>query len=190
MLRNYLLRILNRKGEIVDVNGREGIKMNKVTFEMLNFDYGDDWSENIDENVKKMAPVFQGFEEYLKRRNLKELTVQKKVQSISFFLFNYLYIYDSVDSVLEVDEITIRTFLGNWYIRKFLNPNMTEIRVFLNAIKDFYTFLKKLDLFDDINDIKEACKDKNWYQMRLETYYNSHGAAFESWIQEYNYDFL
>ncbi len=164
--------------------------MKELSFDMLDFDYGDDWTEKIDDVKKKMEPVFEQFEVYLKGRKLKKKTVQKKVQFVAFFLFEFLYIYGDVENISEVDEDIIRTFLGNWYIRKFMNPNMTEIRGFLNAIADFYTFLHKNDLMYSTDTIKEVCKDKKWFERRLETYFRVNGAAFENWIDEYNYDFM
>lgn len=168
--------------------------MKELTDDMLEFEYGEDgWDQKIDDNREKMEPVFVEFGEYLKGKNLKEKTVHKKVQMVYFFLFDFLYIYGSADSVIDVDEETIRTFLGNWYIRKFMNPNISEMRDFLNAITDFYRFLKKRGLmgyFGDIDEIVETCKDKKWFEMRLNTYFNADEDDFEMWIDEYNYDFF
>ena len=47
---------------------------------------------------------------------------------VAFFIMDYLFVYDNATSVLEVDGDTIRRFLGNWYIRKFINPKISEIK--------------------------------------------------------------
>lgn len=155
---------------------------------MFNFDLGDDLPEGQQVNCLKMKPVFHQFGEYLKKKGLKKETVQKKVQMVVLFIFEFLYVYSSVDNVFFIDGDTIRTFLGNWYIRKVMNPRMKEIRGFLNAIADFFTFLKKKDLIfkEDLQELKETGKDKEWFEIRLATYFQFQWSDFQEWIEEYN----
>ncbi|MDK2897286.1 MAG: hypothetical protein PWP04_1406 [Candidatus Atribacteria bacterium] len=103
---------------------------------------------------------------------------------------NYLFVYDDAMSILEVSGDTIRTFLGNWYIRKFMIPKISEIKSFLRAISDFFTFLQKEGFIfkKQLNEIKEVCKDIAWFEMRLQTYFDAQDDEFYKWIQEYNYD--
>jgi len=70
---------------------------------------------------------FDCFFEYLKDKGLKESTASKRTQRIVFFILDYLFVYDDALSILEVSGDTIRTFLGNWYIRKVLNSRKTEM---------------------------------------------------------------
>ncbi len=103
---------------------------------------------------------------------------------------DYLFVYDDALNILEVSGDTIRTFLGNWYIRKFMNPRISEIKSFLRAISDFFTFLTERDFIskEELSEIKEVCKDTQWFDMRIKTYFDAHGDDFYEWIQEYNYD--
>jgi len=62
----------------------------------------------------------------------------------AIFIMDFLFIYyDAIDNILYVDDYAIKTFLGNWYIRKSMTPRVAEINRFLTAIADFYTFLYK-----------------------------------------------
>ncbi len=152
--------------------------------------------ENSIEEYKKQWEwskiIFDHFYEYLKNKGLKESTAGKRTDMAAFFVMDYLFVYDEAMSILDVTGDTIRTFLGNWYIRKYMSPNMREIRMFLRAISDFYTFLGKLGFIfkGQLKEIKEVCKDKAWFEMRLKTYFEAEGDEFYKWIQEYNYDFF
>ncbi len=57
------------------------------------------------------------------------------------------------------------------------------------AIADFYTFLYKKGFIDKYNlkNIKETCKDKEWFAQRLKSYFEAHEDEFEDWIMEYDY---
>lgn len=152
----------------------------------------EDNSEEEDERQwKRSKIVFDHFSEYLKTKGLKEDTVDERTNRVIFFIMNYLFVYDDrIESVIEVSGDTIRTFLGNWYIRKFLTPTMPEIKKFLRAILDFFIFLEKENLVSeaDVEEITAVCKDLPWFEMRLRTYFEAEDDEFYAWIQEYNYD--
>lgn len=148
-------------------------------------------SEEEDERQwERSKIVFDRFHEYLLNRGLKEETADNRTQRVVFYVMNYLFVYEDVESILEASADTIRTFLGNWYIRKFLNPNMSEIKSFLKSILDFYKFLLKEDVASeaDLEEMEGVCKDVPWFEMRLRTYFEADGDEFHEWLQEYNYD--
>jgi hypothetical protein len=118
------------------------------------------------------------------------LTTSKRTKMTVFFIMDYLFVYEDMESILEVSGDTVRTFLGNWYIRKFLDPRISEIKSFLRSILDFFTFLQGEDLVSeaDLTEIRDVCKDVSWFEMRLRTYYIAEGPEFNEWIEDYNYD--
>jgi hypothetical protein len=150
--------------------------------------------DNSEEEDKKQWErskiIFDHFFEYLKDKGLKESTASKRTQRIVFFILDYLFVYGDVLSILEVSGDTIRTFLGNWYIRKVLNSGKTEMKEFLRAISDFFTFIRNEGFITDLDleEIKEVCKDVGWFEMRLQSYSAAEGDEFYEWIEEYNYD--
>ena len=103
---------------------------------------------------------------------------------------NYFFVYADEMSVLETDDFTIRKFLGNWYIRKNWSPNFKEMKEILSALFDFFEFISHKELIstEQLEKIKQACKDKNWFENRLKTYETADGDDFRRWIEEYNYD--
>ncbi|MGD2250122.1 MAG: hypothetical protein PVF58_17095 [Candidatus Methanofastidiosia archaeon] len=108
-----------------------------------------------------------------------------------FFVMDYLFTYESVESVLEVSGDTIRVFLGNWYIRKFLITPLSEIKEILRALNNFFTFLEAKGFISevDLEELKGVCKDVSWFEMQLKTYFSADDdKKFCEWIDEYNYD--
>ncbi|MHB8279707.1 MAG: hypothetical protein ACYDIA_18925 [Candidatus Humimicrobiaceae bacterium] len=149
--------------------------------------------EEQEKQWKRSEIVFNKFHEYLINKGLKESTADRRVNFIVFFVMNYFFIYeDYFRNVLLTDGDTIKTFLGNWYIRKLLSPNIAEIKSFLMAISDFFTFLKKEDLItkEDLKEINETCRDNEWFEMRLHTYFEVSDDQFYDWIQDHNYDYI
>ncbi|MGC8497427.1 MAG: hypothetical protein ACP5NL_05475 [Thermoplasmata archaeon] len=150
--------------------------------------------ENSEEESKKQWErskiIFDQFFEYLKSHGLKENTVGKRTDMAAYFIMNYVFVYEDLESILEVSGDTIRKFLGNWYIRKSMDPNIATIKSFLRAISDFFTFIHKEGFItdEDLDDIKEVCEDISWFEMRLRTYYMVSEEDFLKWIDEYNYD--
>jgi len=147
--------------------------------------------EEYEKQWKRSKIIFDHFYEYLKNKGLKESTARKRTKMAAFFIMDYLFVYEDAMSVLEVSEDTIRRFLGNWYIRKFMNPNMPDIKLYLKSISDFFTFLNEKGFISEgeLSEIKEVCKDEAWFEMRLKTYFEAEGDDFYKWLQEYNYEF-
>ncbi|MDH7513954.1 MAG: hypothetical protein QHH14_13490 [Clostridiales bacterium] len=150
----------------------------------------DNSEEENDKQWQLSKIVFDQFYEYLKNKGLNENTAGRRTDRAAFFIMNYLFVYDDARNILEVSEDTVRKFLGNWYIRKFWNPSIRGINSYLKAISDFYTFLKDRGFIskEQLSEIKDVCKDKAWFEMRLQTYFEAQGDDFYDWIQEYNYD--
>jgi hypothetical protein len=163
-------------------------KLKQAHFECIKEDNSE---EEDDKQWKRSKIVFDQFYDYLtKEKSLKESTAGRRTEMAAFFVMNYLFVYDDAMSVLEVYGDTIRTFLGNWYIRKTWNPSISRIKSSLRALSDFFTFLYKKGFMakEQLNEIKEVCKDTGWFEMRLKKYFEANGDDFDEWLQEYNYD--
>jgi len=142
-------------------------------------------------NGKRSKIVFDHFYDYLtKDKGLKKSTARKRTEMAGFFVMNYLFVYDDAMSILEVCGDTIRTFLGNWYIRKMWNLSISQMKSFLRALSNFFTFLSQRGFMDkeELNEIKKVCRDTAWFEMRLKTYFEADEDEFSEWLEEYNYD--
>ena len=164
--------------------------MKKIKSEHFECIKEDNSEEEYDKQWKRSQIIFDQFYEYLKNKGLKESTASKRAELAAYFVMDYLFVYGDALRILEVSEDTIRTFLGNWYIRKFMNPRMSEIKLFLRVVSDFFTFIRDEDFIsdDDLKEIKGVCRDIGWFEMRLGTYFAAEGDEFYEWIRVYDYD--
>ncbi len=163
------------------------MKLTKENFECIKDDNSEEEDNRQWENTQV---VFDEFEEYLRKKNYSDKLVQRQLEYSSFFVMSYFFVYEDVLSVLETDDSTIRKFLGNWYIRKNMSPNLKEMMEILSALFDFFEFLFTRELITDeqFEIIKQVCIDKVWFENRLKTYNTSDIKNFKAWIDEYNYD--
>ena len=165
--------------------------MEKIKDEYFECIKEDNSKEEYEKQWKKSKIIFDHFYEYLKNKGLKESTAGKRTGMAAFFIMDYLFVYDDAMNILDVSGDTIRTFLGNWYIRKFMNPSISGIKSHLKSISDFFTFFKEKGFISKghLSEIKKVCRDNPWFEMRLRTYFEAENDDFYEWIQEYNYDF-
>ncbi len=161
-----------------------------VNFDRVCIEDMDDWAEP---QWEQSNIVFDNFYDYLQGKGLKEETAARKTNLVVFFVMKFLFVYcDDIESMLDVDDHCIKSFLGNWYIRKSLSPSVTEINQFLIAIADFYKFahIKGFISKNYLMMIKEVCKDKAWFAERLRLYFDSDEDDFHDWLMDYNYDYI
>ncbi|MCD6161219.1 MAG: hypothetical protein J7K40_02255 [candidate division Zixibacteria bacterium] len=150
--------------------------------------------DNSDEENEKQwkitKKVLDNFSEYLESKKLHKKTAVRYVNMMVYFIMDYLFVYDDACSIFEITDDTIKRFLGNWYIRKNWSPNIKEINKFLISIKHFFTFLHTHNFItkEALDEIKAVCKNKEWFEMRLTTYFKSKDDDFYEWLQDYNYD--
>jgi len=161
-----------------------------LTEENFNCIQEDNSQEARDAQWENSNAIFEEFEKYLKNKGLSEELIDRHLRYSVFFAMHYLFVYADEQSMLEVNETTIKTFLGNWYIRKTSSPNMPEIKKILSAIYELFEFIHNQGfiLEEELEEIKNVCKDKKWFDYRLKTYHTAQGEAFRRWIEEYNYD--
>ncbi len=162
----------------------------KIKSEFFNCIKEDNSEEEQQRQWNHSRPIFEEFEKYLKNKGYNDSLIERQIGYSSFFVMNYYFIYEDGNSILETDEEIIRKFLGNWYIRKNWTPNIKEIKEILSSLFDFFEFIQKHNLIskESFEEIKNVCKDKVWFEKRLETYKTAEGEAFREWIEEYNYD--
>ncbi|MHA1519757.1 MAG: hypothetical protein ACTSRK_06195 [Promethearchaeota archaeon] len=83
----------------------------------------------------------------------------------------YLRQYEEAH-LLDVEGPTIKDFLGNWYIRKVLTSNKSEILAILASFKKFYKFLldREYITHDQYEEIHAECKNPKKYYSRFDSY--------------------
>ena len=146
--------------------------------------------EENDKQWKNSRIIFKEFKQYLIQKGYKKNLVERQLEYSSYFVMNYFFVYDNELSILRTNDTTIRIFLGNWYIRKTWSPKFKEMKEILSAIFDFFEFIykNKFISIEQLEEIKQVCKDKNWFENRLKTYKTAKDIEFRKWVEDYNYD--
>jgi len=117
--------------------------------------------------------LIKKFTEYLTIKNkLKSQTIDKHVSTITFFYETYLHRYEEMH-LLDVEGATIEDYLGNWYIRKVLSSNKSEIVGILTSFKKFYKFLldRGYITHNQYEEILAECKNPKKYYRRFASYW-------------------
>ncbi len=101
-------------------------------------------------------------------KNLSESRADDLERGALFFLHNYFIPYRG-DNLFLPERNTARRFLGNWYPRKSMAPNMDEISLLLLAVAAFYAYSHLLGLTPrkKAEEIVSECKDCEFYRERL-----------------------
>ena len=144
----------------------------------------------LEKEVEKFVELFYN---YLKQeKGISEETASEHAHQISFFALHYLIGYEE-KSHLDVTGSDIEDYLGNWYIRKVLNSNKSDVRPALVAFKKFYKYLHERGNVEEeqLNDILSACENPQRYIRRFESYFELDPESdtweqdFERWFMDY-----
>ena len=163
------------------------MKLKKENFKCIKEDNSEEENDKQWENSKV---VFEEFKKYLIEKGYKDNLIERQLGYSSYFVMNYFFVYADELSILETNDTIIRKFLGNWYIRKSWSPRFKEMKEILSAIFDFFEFIykNKFISIEQLEEIKQVCKDKDWFENRIKTYKTANGEDFRKWIADYNYD--
>jgi len=143
--------------------------------------------KELGEVAYAVAESFFGF--LVDVKNLSKSRAGDLERGALFFLHNYLIPYRG-DNLFLPERNTTRRFLGNWYPRKSMSPNMDEISLLLEAVAAFYAYLFHLGLTPrkKAEEIISECKDREFYRERLQSYREARGNKFHQWAGEYDYE--
>jgi hypothetical protein len=108
------------------------------------------------------------------------------VESYSDFLLMY-YLKTPLD--VRPEHRAARRFLGNYYIRTFVDANIDFIYTGLAAIPAFYAYLVRLGLATRVQlaALLDECRDAFWYKRRFEEYQFAAGRGRTQWCREFDY---
>ncbi|HLG41946.1 MAG TPA: hypothetical protein VI643_01180, partial [Planctomycetota bacterium] len=103
---------------------------------------------------------------------------------------DYLLMYYLM-TPLEVKpgQQVVRRFLGNYYPRTVVNPNLDFVFRSLSALPAFYAWLARAGLirWSVVDAVVEECRDWPWFRQRLLEYAELRGRARSRWCREFDY---
>jgi hypothetical protein len=80
----------------------------------------------------------------------------------------------------------VRQFAGNWYIVNTMEPDINEIYGHLAGIRSFYCFLGLRNLVSPgfLAEIEQECSETEYYQGRIDSFWEIKGDGYGSWERE------
>ncbi len=124
----------------------------------------------VDELCQKFLRLF--YRDLVEARHLEPEDAAALTYGADYFLRDFI-IADRRENIFRIDARRLRQFGGNWYIVKNVEPNMEELNQQLDGVALFYHFCaahgKCLPAL--AQEIEETCRDRNYYQQRIETFW-------------------
>lgn len=108
------------------------------------------------------------------------------VESFGDFLLMY-YLMTPLE--VKPGQDAIRRFLGNYYIRTYVDSNLDFVFTGLNALPAYFAFLARLGLTSPamVEAAVRECRDWAWYKRRFEEYQGAAGRVRSLWCREFDY---
>jgi len=109
---------------------------------------------------KENAELLDGFEFWLRAKNLKDATVKQHRENIDFYINDFLQ-YEEPRPASE-GVIDVGMFLGYWFIRKAMWASESSIRSNAASLKKFYDFMSERGdvTTEAVKDMKTRIKEE------------------------------
>jgi len=152
---------------------------------------GQKWDDEKGATVQeKLYMLSEAFGDYL----LQHLEVDAErvtdfeavVESFGDFLLMY-YMMTPLD--IKPGHHAVRRYLGNYYVRTFLDANLDTIYTAFSALPAYFAYLTRLGLVSRTiaESVIAECADWPWYRRRFEEYQVVCGQARARWCREMDY---
>lgn len=119
----------------------------------------DKWEQECEEVRKENGALLNNFEQWLTAKGLKPKTIRNHVGNVDFYINEYLLYYDPITRP-EHGVSAILGFFEDWFPRKALWANPTNVKGTAASLKKFYQFLFEKGTVEkeDLHDLKEEIK--------------------------------
>ena len=116
----------------------------------------EDYEVKLEENKKRNEKYLKEFEEWLRKKNLVNKTINKHLDNVEFYLNEFLNYYDITKMEEGVHEVY--SYLSGWFIEKCLWATKTSIKENASSIKKFYNCMSEKG-YVSVDDYKSLCED-------------------------------
>jgi hypothetical protein len=105
--------------------------------------------------------------------------------SADYYLRDYLIGARQLN-LLDQTPGHVRRFAGNWYIVNTLDPDKEELKTHLAGIREFYSFLEREGAISESfrTSIEAECSDIDFYQERIDSFWDISGDGYYEWLSE------
>ena len=124
---------------------------------------------------KKNLEYYEAFyDDLVEEKHLSSSTAHRHINNVSCYLDVYLCYYDFMP--IEQGCYELGGFLGDFYIRKFLDSSKARIKSIATSVKKFYQFMLKEGYVqqEDYDYLVALIKaDKEWWLESMDAYLNT-----------------
>lgn len=170
-------------------NSHKEFKKNIVRFSII--DGHGLFEEGAEEKIsEQLIKLLKNFYNYCIDKGMPIPVASRKVHILDNYLVGFIVRYSANKPICIDAENALRTYLGNFYIRKDIHPTIYYINLFLDAVFEFYSYMFERKYIEKslMQEFENECKNREYYYNRWETYFST--TYFENWVEEYNYDFF
>ncbi len=129
--------------------------------------------------------LLRAFYRYLLDKNIPPVESTALTSGADYFTRDFVIAYKQ-KNILDIPPGTIRQFSGNWYITNTLEPNIRELSGYLAGVKEFYGFLNECGIISKqiMPSILQECDDHEFYEGRIQSFWEIHGDGYFAWERE------
>ncbi len=156
--------------------------MTEIVFDHEDFDF-----ETLEEELKvdqQCQRLLQQFYGWLQQQELTPEQASGLAYSADYYLRDFLVDFLRCN-VLRPQPGQVRSFAGNWYITRTMEPEYKVLLGHLTAISQLYRFLNELGLITDqaLQQIDQETGEHDYYRQRIDDFMALAGAGFAEWDQ-------
>jgi hypothetical protein len=131
------------------------------------------------------SDLLRTFYRYLLGKNIPAGEATALASGADYFTRDFV-IARKQKNILDIRPGTVRQFAGNWYIANTLEPNIRELSGHLAGVKAFYGFLRECGIIADeiLLAIEKECDDGDYYEDRIESFWEIQGDGYFAWDRE------
>jgi hypothetical protein len=134
----------------------------------------------VDHRCESLLRIFCQYQ--IDERGLRPEDAGAQARGADYLLREFI-IGDRRENLVHIAPGRIRQFAGNWYITKAVEPNVKELGEILHGTGEFYDFLAGFGLVtaQQAAEIKNHCRDLDYYQQRIDSFWAIVGDGFTAW---------
>lgn len=119
----------------------------------------EEWEKECERIREENEKILDNFEEWLRKKNLKDKTIDKHISNIDFYINEYLLYEDVIEAKDGASDVSM--FLGFWFIKKSTWASPAQIKSNASSLKKFYTFMLEKEMIEkeELDSLKETIKD-------------------------------
>lgn len=87
------------------------------------------------------------------------------------------------DNIFSLPQGRVRSFAGNWYIIKTIEPNRSELSEILQGVEEFYRYCfdKGRITASAFQEISTDCAQLDYYEERINSFWEMTSDGYQGW---------